>query len=74
MANYCRAVIKSPRGTATSTKLLTDFVCDVNTVYGNLKSENSQDYAGKPQRNCMFMNSASDYNRKYLFISYHIQP
>jgi hypothetical protein len=25
----------------------------------NLKSENSQDYAQKPQRNCMFMNSAS---------------
>jgi hypothetical protein len=27
--------------------------------YGNLKSENSQDYAQKPQRNCTFMNSAS---------------
>jgi hypothetical protein len=27
--------------------------------YRNLKSENSQDYAQKPQRNCMFMNSAS---------------
>jgi hypothetical protein len=25
----------------------------------NLKSENSQDYAQKPQRNCMFMNAAS---------------
>jgi hypothetical protein len=24
--------------------------------YRNLKSENSQDYAQKPQRNCMFMN------------------
>ncbi len=34
-------------------------VCNVNIVYGNLKSENSQDYAQKPQRNCMFMNSAS---------------
>jgi hypothetical protein len=33
-------------------------VCNVN---GNLnKSENSQDYAQKPQRNCMFMNSASE--------------
>jgi hypothetical protein len=25
--------------------------------YRNLKSENSQDYAQKPQQNCMFMNS-----------------
>ncbi len=24
-------------------------------------SENSQDYAQKPQRNCMFMNSAASY-------------
>ncbi len=34
-------------------------VCDVNIVYGNIKSENSEDYAQKPQRNCTFMNSAS---------------
>jgi hypothetical protein len=34
-------------------------VCNVNIVYGNLKSENSQDYAQKPRRNCTFMNSAS---------------
>jgi hypothetical protein len=34
-------------------------VCNVNIVYGNLKSETSQDYAQKPQRNCTFMNSAS---------------
>jgi hypothetical protein len=34
-------------------------VCNVNIVYGNLKSENSQDYVQKPQRNCTFMNSAS---------------
>ncbi len=34
-------------------------VCNVNIVFGNLKSENSQDYSQKPQRNCMFMNSAS---------------
>jgi hypothetical protein len=27
--------------------------------YRNLKSENSQDYAQKPKRNCTFMNSAS---------------
>ncbi len=31
----------------------------VNIVYGNLKSENSQDYAQKSQRTCTFMNSAS---------------
>ncbi len=31
----------------------------MNNVHGNLKSENSQDYAQKPQRNCTFMNSAS---------------
>jgi hypothetical protein len=34
-------------------------VCNVNIVYGNIKSENSQDYAQKPQRNCTFTNSAS---------------
>jgi hypothetical protein len=33
-------------------------VFNVNIVYGNLKSESSQDYAQKPQRNCTFMNSA----------------
>ena len=32
--------------------------CNVNIVYENLKSENFQDYAQKPQGNCMFMNSA----------------
>jgi hypothetical protein len=34
-------------------------VCNVNIVHGNLKTENSQDYAQKPQQNCTFMNSAS---------------
>jgi hypothetical protein len=34
-------------------------VCNVNIVYGNLKSENSQDSAQKPRRNSTFMNSAS---------------
>jgi hypothetical protein len=33
--------------------------CNANIVYGNLKSENSQDYAQKPHQNCTFMNSAS---------------
>ncbi len=31
----------------------------VNILYGNLTSENSQDYAQKPQLNCVFMKSAS---------------
>ncbi len=34
-------------------------VCNVKIVYGILKSENSQDYAQKPQRNSMCVNSAS---------------
>ncbi len=34
-------------------------VCNVNIVYENQKSENSQDYAQKPRRNCTLMNSAS---------------
>ena len=34
--------------------------------YRNLKSENSQDYAQKPQRNCTFMNSASGHDCCYL--------
>jgi hypothetical protein len=35
-------------------------VCNVlvHIVYGNLKSENSQDYAQKPQRNYTFLNLA----------------
>jgi hypothetical protein len=37
--------------------------------YRNLESENSQDYAQKPQRNCMFTNSASGLNEiQQLFI------
>ncbi len=32
---------------------------NVNILYRNLKSENSQDYAQKPQRTCSEMNSAS---------------
>ncbi len=42
-------------------------VCNVNIVYGNLKSENSQDYAQKPQRNFMFMNMASNLIYHFLF-------
>ncbi len=40
--------------------------CNVNIVYGNL-SESSQDYARKPQRNFMFMNSASVWPQRILF-------
>ncbi len=36
-------------------------VCNANIVHRNYKSENSQDYAQRPQRNCTFMNSASDF-------------
>jgi hypothetical protein len=34
------------------------FPYGLRNPYRNLKSEKSQDYAQKPQRNCMFMNSA----------------
>ena len=33
--------------------------CGLRNPYRNLKSENSQDYAQKPQRNCTVKNSAS---------------
>ncbi len=52
-------------------------VCNVNFVYGNLKSENSQDYAQKPERNCTFMNSASAYQNQcgsdYRTLNFKIQ-
>ncbi len=48
--------------------LLTDFTSPTpwsemvrNILYGNLKSENFQDYGQKLQRNCTFMNSASGF-------------
>ncbi len=40
-------------------------VCNVNIEHRNLKSENSQDYAQRPQRNCTFMNSASVLSAEY---------
>jgi hypothetical protein len=43
-------------------------VCNVN-VYGNLKSENSQDYAQKPQQKYTFMNSASVNIISFLYFS-----
>ncbi len=39
-------------------KIGVKLACNVNIVNGNLKSENSQDYAQKPQLNCTIMNSA----------------
>jgi hypothetical protein len=36
-----------------------ELVCNVDIVYENLKSENSQDFALKPYQNYMSMNSAS---------------
>jgi hypothetical protein len=36
--------------------------------YRNLKSENSQDYAQKPQRNCTFMNLTSGFNSNIFHI------
>jgi hypothetical protein len=44
-------------------------VCNINIVYGNLKSENSKDYAQKPQRNCTFMNSPS--GQTSIFFVFH---
>jgi hypothetical protein len=45
-------------------------VCNVSIAYGNLKSENSQDFAPKPQRNCTFMNSASGHILVAILLSY----
>jgi hypothetical protein len=42
----------------TCEKVVLKLVCNVNIVYGNLKSENNQDFAQKPQRNCKLMNPA----------------
>jgi hypothetical protein len=39
-------------------------VCNVNIVYGNIKSENSQDYTQKPQRNWTFTNSAPVFQKQ----------
>ncbi len=47
-------------------------VCNVNIVYGNLKSENTQDYAWKPQRNCMFTNFRLLYRSCYLGASFFL--
>ncbi len=53
--------VTSTNGFYSPTPLISGLklVCNVNIVYGNLKSEISQDFSHKPQRNCTFMNSAS---------------
>jgi hypothetical protein len=51
--------------TVTSTSGL-KLVYYVNFLYGNLKFENSQDYAQKPQRNCAFMISSSVISKRYF--------
>ncbi len=62
---YLLACLQSPLPTESTlpppppTKSGLKLVYNENFVYGNLKSESSQDYGQKPQRNCMFMNSAS---------------
>ncbi len=45
-------------------------VYNVNIVYGTPKSENFQDYAQKPQRNCTCMNSAS-VDARFFFESWY---
>ncbi len=79
--NWTKKSLKSFPPCNSQSPLLTDFtlpsplsksglklVCKVNIVYRNHKSDNSQDYAQKPQRNCTFMNSVSGatYVRTYL--------
>jgi hypothetical protein len=53
--NWDKSLMSFPHRSKSGLKL----VCNVKIVYGNLKSDNSQDYAQKPKRNCTFMNSAS---------------
>jgi hypothetical protein len=43
-------------------------VCNLNIVYGNLKTENFQDNSQKPQRNCTLMNSVSGLRIRILSI------
>ncbi len=45
---YQRVLLPPPHLEKSGLKL----ACNVHIVCGNLKSENSQDYAQKPQRNC----------------------
>ncbi len=57
----------SPPPPPPQSKCSLKLVCNVNIVYGNLKSANSQDYTEKPRRKCTFMNSASVRNSQCAF-------
>ncbi len=61
----------SPRSPLLSKSGLKLF-CNVNIEYGNLKSENTQDCAQKPQRNCTFMNLASELSSQVWFEWCHV--
>jgi hypothetical protein len=56
-----------------SLKLLTNFENAYSIVFGNLKSENSQDYVRKPQRNFTFMNSAYVQARPLYQTEYYLR-
>ncbi len=59
---YCTNGFYSPPPTPSAlSKCGLKLVWTVNIVYGNLKFENSQDFAQKSQRNCTFLNSASGF-------------
>ncbi len=60
-------LLKDPPPPTLRSKSCLKLVCNVNIVYGNLKSENSQDYVQKLKRNCAFMNSASYQMLMFLF-------
>ena len=61
---------------SSNSRRLLQFLYSLRNPYRNLKSENSQDYAQKPQRNCTFMNSASVALTEVLYIKhgYGIYP
>ncbi len=54
-SHFYKRILPLPHLSKSGLKL----VCTVNIAYGHLNSENSQDYAQKPQQNCTYMNSAS---------------
>ncbi len=62
LAIHCHLYLRIyPPPPSPQRKIGLKLVCNVNIMYGNLKSEKSQDYAQKHQRHCTFMNSASGY-------------
>jgi hypothetical protein len=55
--SYCTYIVKEKGGKPDRKPYPLPY--RLRKLYRNLKSENSQDYAQKPQQNCLFMNSAS---------------